>query len=50
MLLVVLPVIVLVCRVQCPITFVDRIFGTSKFGPAEIVQYLKGVFWLFLQI
>jgi len=35
---------------ECPITFVDRIFGASKFGPGEVVQYLHGVFWLFMQI
>lgn len=32
---------------EVPITFVDRVYGTSKLGGAEIVQYLKGLFWLF---
>lgn len=32
---------------QVPITFVDRVYGTSKLGGAEIVQYLKGLIWLF---
>jgi len=33
---------------QVPITFVDRVYGTSKLGGTEIVQYLKGLLWLFL--
>lgn len=33
---------------QVPITFVDRVYGISKLGGTEIVQYLKGLFWLFL--
>lgn len=28
---------------EVPITFVDRIFGESKLGGDEIVQYAKGV-------
>lgn len=35
---------------EVPITFVDRIYGESKLGAGEIVQYLKGLFGLFLQI
>lgn len=26
---------------ECPIVFVDRIYGESKLGPMEIVSYLK---------
>jgi dolichol-phosphate mannosyltransferase len=36
---------VVVCQV--PITFVDRIYGESKLGAMEIVQYLKGLWNLF---
>ncbi|KAG6545971.1 hypothetical protein Mapa_012632 [Marchantia paleacea] len=32
---------------EVPITFVDRVYGTSKLGGTEIVQYLKGLLWLF---
>jgi hypothetical protein len=32
---------------QVPITFVDRIYGESKLGAMEIVQYLKGLWNLF---
>ncbi|BBN11284.1 dolichol-phosphate mannosyltransferase [Marchantia polymorpha subsp. ruderalis] len=32
---------------EVPISFVDRVYGTSKLGGAEIVQYLKGLFLLF---
>ncbi len=32
---------------QVPITFVDRIYGESKLGAMEIVQYLKGLWSLF---
>ena len=32
---------------EVPITFVDRIFGESKLGADEIVQYGKGVWMLF---
>lgn len=28
---------------EVPITFVDRIFGESKLGGNEIVEYAKGV-------
>ena len=35
------------CR-QVPIVFVDRIFGASKLGGAEIVMYLRGLATLFL--
>jgi len=35
------------CGVLVPITFVDRVYGTSRLGDTEIVQYLKGLFWLF---
>ena len=33
---------------QVPIVFVDRIFGASKLGGAEIVMYLRGLLNLFL--
>lgn len=33
---------------EVPITFVDRVYGTSKLGGSEIVQYLKGLLWLLL--
>jgi len=33
---------------EVPITFVDRIYGQSKLGANEIVQYLKGLLRLFL--
>ncbi|KAG7024111.1 Dolichol-phosphate mannosyltransferase subunit 1 [Cucurbita argyrosperma subsp. argyrosperma] len=29
-----------------PITFVDRVFGASKLGGSEIVEYLKGLLYL----
>jgi len=32
---------------EVPITFVDRIYGDSKLGSDEIVQYAKGVWMLF---
>ena len=32
---------------EVPITFVDRVYGSSKMGGAEIVGYLKGLLWLF---
>eukprot|EP01138_Halocafeteria_seosinensis_P015720 gb/GECG01016041.1/.p1 GENE.gb/GECG01016041.1/~~gb/GECG01016041.1/.p1 ORF type:complete len:254 (+),score=29.26 gb/GECG01016041.1/:1-762(+) len=32
---------------EIPITFVDRIYGESKLGAGEIVQYLKGLVGLF---
>lgn len=35
------------CR-QVPIVFVDRIYGASKLGSAEIVMYLQGLARLFL--
>ena len=35
---------------EVPITFVDRMFGKSKLGPGEIVQYLKGLWTLFLDV
>lgn len=31
---------------ECPITFVDRVYGESKLGGEEIVEYLKGLVWL----
>ena len=35
---------------EVPITFVDRIYGESKFGSNEILGYLKGLVDLFLDI
>ncbi|KAK2740909.1 dolichol-P-mannose synthesis [Onygenales sp. PD_40] len=35
---------------ECPITFVDRLYGESKLGGEEIVEYLKGVFSLWLKV
>lgn len=32
--------------VECPITFVDRIYGVSKLGAGEIKQYLLGIWKL----
>lgn len=31
---------------EVPITFVDRLYGESKLGATEIVQYLKGLLFL----
>ncbi|KAK8944968.1 hypothetical protein KSP39_PZI007582 [Platanthera zijinensis] len=31
---------------EVPITFVDRVYGTSKLGGSEIVEYLKGLIYL----
>jgi dolichol-phosphate mannosyltransferase len=35
---------------EVPITFVDRIFGESKLGGDEIVQYARGVWGLFVSV
>jgi len=35
---------------EIPITFVDRLFGTSKLGADEVVQYAKGVWTLFTAV
>ncbi|KAH9982033.1 glycosyltransferase family 2 protein [Lactifluus volemus] len=35
---------------EVPITFVDRIFGSSKLGAEEVVQYAKGVWTLFTTV
>jgi dolichol-phosphate mannosyltransferase len=35
---------------ECPIIFVDRIYGESKLGVGEIVSYLKGLWNLFLDL
>jgi len=32
---------------EVPITFVDRLYGVSKLGAMEVVQYLKGLLQLF---
>ena len=36
--------------VEVPITFVDRVYGESKLGGMEIVQYLKGLALLFTEV
>lgn len=33
---------------EVPIVFVDRVYGASKLGGAEIVMYLRGLATLFL--
>ena len=33
---------------QVPIVFVDRVYGASKLGGAEVIMYLRGLLWLFL--
>ena len=35
---------------EVPITFVDRIYGTSKMGGSEFVQYLQGLWALFVSL
>ncbi|GEQ67724.1 hypothetical protein JCM33374_g1389 [Metschnikowia sp. JCM 33374] len=35
---------------EVPINFVDRVYGESKLGGDEIVQYLKGVWSLFINV
>lgn len=35
---------------EVPITFVDRLYGESKLGSSEIVEYAKGVFTLWLKV
>ena len=35
---------------EVPITFVDRVYGESKLGGDEIVQYAKGVFNLWMRV
>lgn len=35
---------------ECPITFVDRVYGESKLGGSEIVDYLKGVLSLWVKV
>lgn len=35
---------------EFPITFVDRLFGESKLGAQEIINYLKGLWQLFLEV
>ncbi|KAI7098649.1 Dolichol-phosphate mannosyltransferase subunit, partial [Hortaea werneckii] len=35
---------------EVPITFVDRLYGESKLGGDEIVQYLQGVMNLWLKV
>lgn len=35
---------------EVPITFVDRVYGESKMGGSEIVQYLQGLWRLFTEM
>ncbi|CDH49517.1 dolichol-phosphate mannosyltransferase [Lichtheimia corymbifera JMRC:FSU:9682] len=35
---------------EVPITFVDRVYGESKMGMSEIVQYAQGVWRLFVSV
>lgn len=35
---------------EVPITFVDRLYGESKLGGEEIVEYLKGLVWLWWSV
>jgi dolichol-phosphate mannosyltransferase len=35
---------------ECPISFVDRVYGESKLGGDEIVEYAKGVVNLWLKV
>ena len=35
---------------EVPITFVDRVYGESKLGKSEIVDYAKGVWKLFTTV
>lgn len=35
---------------ELPITFVDRVYGDSKLGGEEIVQYLKSLAWLWWSV
>lgn len=35
---------------EVPISFVDRLYGESKLGGDEIVNYAKGVFALWLRV
>ena len=35
---------------EVPISFVDRVFGESKLGAGEIVQYLQGLLKLFVTV
>ena len=32
---------------EVPIVFVDRLYGQSKLGGAEIAMFIKGLLWLF---
>lgn len=32
---------------EVPISFVDRVYGESKLGGSEIIQFVKGLLYLF---
>jgi len=35
---------------EVPITFVDRFYGESKLGGSEVVEYAKGLLYLFAMV
>ena len=35
---------------EVPITFVDRVYGESKLGGNEIIQFVKGLLYLFYAV
>jgi dolichol-phosphate mannosyltransferase len=35
---------------EVPISFVDRVYGESKLGSSEIIQFVKGLLYLFATI
>jgi dolichol-phosphate mannosyltransferase len=35
---------------EVPITFVDRFYGESKLGGQEIIEYLRGLLYLFVAV
>jgi dolichol-phosphate mannosyltransferase len=35
---------------EVPISFVDRVYGSSKLGASEIIGYLKGLVSLFMRV
>lgn len=38
------------CVGEVPISFVDRFYGESKLGGQEILDYLKGLLYLFAAV
>ncbi|KAJ8303154.1 hypothetical protein KUTeg_019550 [Tegillarca granosa] len=35
------------CFTEVPISFVDRVYGESKLGGSEVIEFLKGLLYLF---